>query len=399
MSQSFPDLPEVQAGHLHSRIVMAHRELAAGHGGTNRIISDAAAMVEIVAGVIGIECADPERAGSDAVSIFRRIRILRQQAGAGIGRLGTEPIWDEVESHGRYLAAKSGQGYERFLTGPRLVGDSSLVADAILNACSGLLRLVERWLDEDELLSDFSASGMAPWAFQQLDALARIDPRLNLQLRDELPAFGLTRQRPDRNELYRCFDHNRDVLLPPPVALLAFGGTTACQTPQLTCARAAQDALGTSSVLITAFEKDPPAALPQLHESTRIFLAEERAPQLSPEQRFSFLRDYLASMQPRRVVNVESQILWDIYLDFAKPLSRMSQLYAVLPPSQFTDEGAPIGFATTHLPEVLPYLEGVYLGHADEKSALVSMFAYPPALADRLQVLSPELLAELFGGD
>lgn len=388
-----PDEIDEALSALLAGAVAVHAKVIPGEAEIADLLAQANAIFRTVARAMSRDGSEQRQDFLDAAGLFRAVGALRSQAS---GLSGLESVFDDIESHGRYLAVKSGRDYVEFLSGPPRRYDEVLSADAVLNASSGLVRLFEQWSDRGGAELDGSSSaGLPPWAAEQLNELARIEPRLGLQLKEGLRDFPLTRQRPKVHPLYRCLADNSDVLEPPPAVVIGLPSVE-CSPEHRAFIEAAQDAAGTMNVLVMTMDRRACGFAGSLRAKTRMFCAEDRAPQLSDAQRFSFLRDYIASTQPSSVLNCGSALLWDVFLQFGKPLSCTSRLYATLAAGDLTGADVPSGFAATHLPEALPDLEAVYLNDAAGKALIEHIFALPPSWACKIRILSPTAAADLF---
>lgn len=328
-----------------------------------------------------------------AAALFRAIDGLK---GRTEGREGADDVLHEIEAHGRYLADKTGLAYADFLADAPAAPDTMLEADAVLNACAVMATAIERWAEHDERAAalsilpssararptdepDQTASPLPAWASGQLAGLAAIDPNLGAQLERKAPITPVSRMRPDEHPLHRCLVANREVLDPPPLAVVGlarrdalqagFGGGAPLDPVPLDAALvgAAQQELGIGNVLVLRLDDSASGPIAGLDPASRVFAPEHWRPYLSRPQCAEFTRAYLAMSQPPSIVNCGCPILWGLFRDHGQPLSKISRLVAVLSRFEETKRGHPVGFAATHLAEAMPHLAAVYVETASSR--------------------------------
>lgn len=387
---------------LLQQAAATHAGLRAKRATIGDLSSHAAHLLRLFTQALGavVPSSEPIEGGA---GFFRAVDALKQRISHSREAVEARSAFTEIEAHGRYLAGKLGLDYPDFLEDPTPIEDVMLEADAILNGCSVLAASIER---EAERAAEAAASSLLPsseregaetgddlpaglpaWAAAQFADLAAIDPHLDAAIGRMTPGTAVSRMRPPEHPLQRCLEANQDVLAPAPLAVIGLGGPGGSMSgfDGHALVRGAQDALGVDNVLVWSFADGPGGPIAGLPDATRVFARERWEPYLSGPQCAAFARAFLATAQPRFIVNGHCRVLWDLFRDYGKPLSATSRLSAVL--STVAGPGAPAGFAASHLLEAMPHLAAVYVDSAHAKAMLQRRFAFPPSWSEKIQVL------------
>lgn len=381
--------------------IETHARVRAGNAEIAHLASCATALVAHLAHELGLEPAAGTGDRTDAAGVLRVIEALRDALGARLDRLGLRTFFDEITGHGRYLAGKASLDYAGFLETGGALSERMVEADAILNVCSVLVEALKRRFEGDDPglwgpEADGPRGGIAslplpPWAAAQLRELARIEPRLGVQLENQARAFKLSRPQPLAHPLYRCLVENELVLNSPPLAIVSLAGREpAAVFPSVAALiGAAQNALGLENVLITVSRGLEGEEAAVLGRGARTFDMARQAEALSWDQKGRFLLDYVSNIQPFVVVNCGCPLMWQIYRNVGKPLSRIARLHALMSRLDTGEDGALAGFSASHLADCLPWLTGAYVDEPRFKAAVTEAFGFTGRLAERIRVLQP----------
>lgn len=90
------------------------------------------------------------------------------------------------------------------------------------------------------------------------------------------------------------------------------------------------------------------------------------------EDKQSFLVKLIELLAPRKVLNVNSSLLWDTLLNYSSYLSRNKELYVYLFCYDYSVNKVPLGYAQTHFPDVLEDITEVYVDNLAFKNELCS---------------------------
>lgn len=394
---------EDQVTTLHRQVMEAHQRVRAEQATVEALSSRAADLLHVLAMHLRVEDLALRKI-KNASDFFRAVQAARVASTNRNRHDDLDSFFDQIETHGRYLAAQLDSTYSAFLANDAPRPERMLEADAILNGCALVGELLAKLSEMEgqdlhtsiaptpitsETAHELSQPSYAMWAIQQLSVLTEIEPRLGAQLERQGKASRVSRLNPERHPLYRSLVENDDVLSPAPLAVFSLGPSEQCRDefdlPALI--RAAQERLGVANVLLTALENGAMDAIGRLPEGTRLFSAEHRAASLSRRERLQFVRDYLVSTHPRFIINCDCPILWDIYLDYGRPLSAISNLYALASRFELTERGTPTGFAANELLAALPQITAIYSNNRQFRSLLKAHFLLPESLLNKVQTL------------
>lgn len=148
--------------------------------------------------------------------------------------------------------------------------------------------------------------------------------------------------------------------------------------------REAQRRYGAEAVLVLVLDWDVDEAQDWLPAGSRFCILMREAPELSREQRSALLLHYLAAISPRLVVNCNSGITWDLYRDHGSKLAQRMSIAAFAFCFDYTDDGVPIGYLASHLPQTIHHLSVVISDNTGFRGDLGHAFGLPQSWLNKV---------------
>jgi glycosyltransferase involved in cell wall biosynthesis len=155
--------------------------------------------------------------------------------------------------------------------------------------------------------------------------------------------------------------------------------------------RAAEASIGLDRIAIVIVDYDQTDAIDWLPEGVTVINFAQRTSGLSVEQRTDVLAKFIQTARPRKVLNINSAITWDLYRDRGVFLSQHTRPYVYLFCRDFNDLGHPAGYADTHFRDAFNNLISVYFDNASFREELIDQFTFLPDDAKILQVVRQQI--------
>ena len=111
------------------------------------------------------------------------------------------------------------------------------------------------------------------------------------------------------------------------------------------------------------------------------------AADLAPSDRDQMVSWLIRALKPKSILNVNSEVCWEVFKTQGRALSTFCDLYAALPGGDCTEYRAAIGFAEEYFRYTLAALKGVYLDNWSSYDALVATLGIMPSLRGRLRIV------------
>ncbi|WP_426124440.1 methyltransferase domain-containing protein [Pararhizobium sp. PWRC1-1] len=144
---------------------------------------------------------------------------------------------------------------------------------------------------------------------------------------------------------------------------------------------------GASNVLFIISDYADVSAGSWLPAEANICVFSEYDADLQHEERIQLLEALILALRPISVINVNSRAAWDAFERRGKALSNISRLFATLFCKDYTKDGQPAGYSSTHFRSCLPYLSKVYVDNKRFSEELSSEYGLTESYRKRLIVL------------
>ena len=116
-------------------------------------------------------------------------------------------------------------------------------------------------------------------------------------------------------------------------------------------------------------------------------------PPISASDRDQMVSWLIRALKPKSILNVNSEVCWEVFKTQGRALSTFCDLYAALPGGDCTEYRAAIGFAEEYFRYTLAALKGVYLDNRSSYDAFGGDARHNAVLARSLIVYQPAPVA------
>lgn len=148
--------------------------------------------------------------------------------------------------------------------------------------------------------------------------------------------------------------------------------------------RALQEEYGIERVLLVITEDHHVDATHRIDPDTRVHCLDGSGAHDDVAGRAALLHEIVGTLDPARVVNVNSHACWQMYLRYGRQLASRTELIAWLFHLERAEDGSVGGYVRDYLPRTLPWLAGVACDNAAIARDLVELYGFAPVHAGRL---------------
>lgn len=144
---------------------------------------------------------------------------------------------------------------------------------------------------------------------------------------------------------------------------------------------------GSGKVLVVATDAScDPLNDSALQESQRVVLS-HFDPKMSAKDRESIVQFLIEDFCPQQCYCIDSDLAWNLIASKGKPISTLTNLFALLSGFAYDDEGRPSGPAIESLSAALPHLSALYVDNARLRRILIDVLNLPSQQHQQLKVL------------
>ena len=155
--------------------------------------------------------------------------------------------------------------------------------------------------------------------------------------------------------------------------------------------RLAEHTIGLRHLAVVVLDFDRTDSADWLPKDVHVINFARYTSKLSRAQADDVLAKYIQIVRPKKILNINSGMTWDLFRDRGRFANQHSELYACVFCRDFNKWGQPSGYADTHFRDTILNLRSIYLDNATFRGELISQFGILPSHSEKLVVVRQQI--------